>query len=106
MDPEIASLTGRYLLILLPGVLLQIQSTVVRKFFRTQRIGWVNFAVVTFAAPMHIGGLYFWIKYMGYGFDAIPAWTVATYTFSVCGMYFYLYCCEIAHKESLIRFSC
>lgn len=97
VEEELADLTGIYLRILFPGILLHIQAILVRKFFRIQRIGWVHFAVIGFTLPFHMAGLYILIKILNFGYLIIPAWTIATHSICFIGMNFYLYCCDIVH---------
>ena len=68
VEPELANTTGEYLRILYPAVFFYIQATLVRKFFRAQRVSWVQIAVICFTVPFHIIGLYVFTSVLGYGF--------------------------------------
>ena len=105
VEEELAHLSGTYLRIVFPAILLHIQATIIRKFFRIQRIGWVHFAVIGFTLPFHMAGLYILMKILEFGYEIIPAWTIATHSISFIGMNFYLYCCDIVHIETIVKFS-
>ncbi len=65
----------------------------------------MHVAVLGVCVPFHLCGLYVFLNILEYGYDTIPAWTVATQGLSFLSINFYLYCCDITQSESLVRFS-